>query len=170
MIQFLDVYILLNNHSYLVLENSMKHFVLVFLAPFLTLPAPLPSEITFSNKLLMWKKRQKVLISGSALRRLQTTLICVQGVIISMLASYCCMTNHPQIQWLTIIIIDFISCVYKTAEVQLNWAALSQVACLLPKYMNQLKKHFSKYLLFSLDSRIPKTCFFSDGNTKGTRG
>lgn len=71
--------------------------VLDFFAPFLILFVPHFSEITFSNKSLIYDKRQKVLISGSALKRIQTMLTWVQGVIISMLASYCCMTNHPKI-------------------------------------------------------------------------
>ena len=42
--------ILLNKHSYLVLENSVILSVLAFLAPFLTLIVPYSSEKTFSNK------------------------------------------------------------------------------------------------------------------------
>lgn len=48
-IDFLDVPIVLNNRSYLVLENSIIHLLLAFLAPFLILPAPHSSEITFAN-------------------------------------------------------------------------------------------------------------------------
>ena len=83
----------------------------------------------------------------------------VQRVIISLLADHCCMTDHPKIQWLKIIKIDFIALVYSPAEVQLLWAILSQAACLLPKSENQLKQLCSQNLSFSLDYRLTKAWF-----------